>query len=427
MLPESQEAAFLTVSETVQLLQNVLDQAIPPLYLIAEISEITKAASGHMYITLKDEKSQISAVMWKGSARSLGWVPERGLSVQCIGKPAIYPANGRLQLILSHMNPAGEGLLRKKFLELKARLELEGLFNADRKRPLPFLPRAIGLVTSGTGAVIHDMMVKFKERMPHLPLYLMNVRVQGEGAALEIAAGVEYLSQSGMVDVIIVARGGGSLEDLWAFNEEVVVRAIFSSLVPVISGVGHEVDVTLADFVADLRAPTPTAAAEMVVPHRTELLRRISDLEKRLSNTDRWFLPLAQRLDEVEANFARRIQSRLENVRLTLAARASQLEKIRPLVLIEKFQANLALSQQRLLNAMRRVVEQRRARLESRHLQLESLSPRRVLERGYAIVEREGEVMRSAAKLKAGELLKITLSQGTVESSVTKILKQGDV
>ncbi len=420
------EPTFLSVFEVVQLLQSVLDRAIPPLYFSAEISEVTRASSGHVYLTLKDAQSQLSAVMWKGSARGLGFIPDRGLAVQCIGKPSIYAANGRLQIVLTHMAPAGEGLLRKKFLELKARLEKEGLFSEERKRTIPYLPRAIGIVTSKTGAVIHDMMVKFKERMPQVPLYLVDVRVQGEGAAIEIAAGVEYLSQSGLVDVIIVARGGGSLEDLWAFNEEVVVRAIFSSLVPVISGVGHEVDFTLADFAADVRAPTPTAAAEMAVPHRGELLRRIADLETRLTSTDRWFLPLAQRLDEVDMNLTRRMATRLESARLAFSMRSSMLERIRPLVLIEKYQSGLALFSQRLESAMRRVVDVRRSRLESRTLQLESLSPRRVLERGYAIVEHGGGVLRDAAETAIGDVLTLRLSRGKLESIVQKIIAEGE-
>lgn len=426
MQPEASEPPYLSVNEVVLLLQSILDQMVPPLYFNAEISEVTRASSGHLYLTLKDAQSQLSAVMWRGNARSLSFIPERGLSVQCVGKPSIYAANGRLQIVLSHMTPAGEGVLRKRFLELKARLEKEGLFREERKRQLPFLPRAIGIVTSKSGAVIHDMMVKFRERMPQIPLYLVDVRVQGEGAALEVAAAIEYLSQSETVDLIIVARGGGSLEDLWAFNEEVVVRAIFSSRVPVISGVGHEVDVTLADYVADVRAPTPTAAAEMAVPHRGDLLRRISDLDARLRNVDRWLLPLAQRVDEIDLQLRRRVSARVENARLAYTMRMSLLERIRPIVLIEKYQSGIALFAQRLASATRRIIELRRSRLESRALQLESLSPRRVLERGYSIVERDGVVVRDARVLTRGDEIAIRLSQGVIQSTVDEILLEGE-
>lgn len=420
------EPAFISVSEVVQVLQIVLDRAIPQLAFVAEISELTRAASGHLYLSLKDERSQVSAVMWKGSVRTLGFVPERGMSVHCFGKPAIYAANGRLQIVLSHMAPAGEGALQKKFLELKARLEKEGLFSPERKRPLPYLPRAIGIVTSKTGAVIHDMMVKFRERMPQIPLYLMNVRVQGEGAAQEIAAAVEYFSQSELVDVVIVARGGGSLEDLWAFNEEVVVRAIFSSRVPVISGVGHEVDVTLADFAADARAPTPTAAAEMAVPHRGELLRRLDQLGERLGNTDRWFLPLVQRLDEMELSLKRRMVSRMETVRMMFESRILLLEKIRPVALLERHHLRLDMIQQRFGSAMQRVLEAGTSRLSTGAAKLEGVSPRRILDRGFSIVENERGIVRDATELRSGEKLMLRLARGRVKSTVDTVMKDGE-
>jgi exodeoxyribonuclease VII large subunit len=423
MIVPDNQTNYLTVSEVIQLLQFALDQSVHQLTFVAEISEITKAASGHHYLTLKDEKAQVSAVMWKGSVRTLSFVPERGTLVHCIGKPAIYAANGRLQVVLSHMAPAGEGVLQRKFLELRARLEKEGLFHDGRKRTLPFLPKAIGIVTSKTGAVIHDMMVKLRERMPHIPVYLVDVRVQGDGAALEIAAAIDYLSQADLVDVIIVARGGGSLEDLWAFNEELVVRSIFAAQVPVISGVGHEVDYTLADLVADVRAPTPTAAAEMVVPLRSELLRRIDDIERRLSNTDRWLQPLAQRLDELDASFSRRIGARLEHLAMTLHTRAAQLEKIRPLVLIERYQSRLALVEQRLRVGLVRQLELRKGKLESQRARFEGLSPLRVLERGFAIVENQGKVVRNANQVATDEVIDVRVHQGALRARVSEILK----
>lgn len=419
------EPAYLSVSEVVQLLQMVLDQAVPQLTFLAEISEITRAASGHLYLTLKDERCQMSAVMWKGSVRTLGFAPERGMAVHCFGKPAIYAANGRLQVVLSHLAPAGEGLLRKKFLELRARLEQEGLFLSQRKRPIPYLPRAIGIVTSQTGAVIHDMMVKLKERMPQVPIFLMDVRVQGEGAAVEIAAAIEYLSQSELVDVLIVARGGGSLEDLWAFNEEVVVRAIFASRIPVVSGVGHEVDVTLADLVADVRAPTPTAAAEIVVPHRTELLRRIDQIDQRLANADRWYMPLAQRVDEIDIALQRRVATRLESIRMVLGARMVLLEKIRPVALLERNRMKLEMFQQRLRGSIVSQTELQHSRLDTTAARLEGVSPRRTLERGFAIVEHQGQVLRDASKANPGELLRVRLHHGVLETKITRTFTEG--
>ena len=418
MAAREDQPTYLCVSEVIQLLQFALDQTVPQLTFVAEISDITKAASGHYYLTLKDEKAQVSAVMWKGSVRTLTFAPERGVLVHCVGKPAIYAANGRLQVVLSHMAPAGEGVLQRKFLEMRARLEKEGLFQEDRKRALPFLPKAIGIVTSKTGAVIHDMMVKLRERMPQVPVYLMDVRVQGEGAALEIAAAIDYLSQADLVDVIIVARGGGSLEDLWAFNEEIVVRSIFAARVPVVSGVGHEVDFTLADFAADVRAPTPTAAAEMVVPLRSELIRRIEDLQRRLSNTDRWFQPLVQRLDELDASFSKRLSARLEHLSMSLNARAALLEKIRPLVLIERYQSRLALVEQRLRAGLVRQIDLRKAKLENQSARFEGLSPLRVLERGFAIVENRGKVVRDADEIAADEIIDVRVHRGSLRARV---------
>ena len=211
---------------------------------------------------------------------------------------------------------SGEGDLQRKFLELKARLEKEGFFATERKRPLPFLPKAVGVVTSKTGAVIHDMMVKIRERFPSMPVYLAETRVQGEGAASEIAEALRKIDASGLVDVIIVARGGGSLEDLWAFNEEEVVKAVFACRTPVISGVGHEVDTTLCDFAADVRAPTPTAAAEMCVPKVSDLLVRIAELERRLRDSDRWLQPRAQRVDELAGRLGTRVSGALTEAQI---------------------------------------------------------------------------------------------------------------
>jgi exodeoxyribonuclease VII large subunit len=421
MNAQKPQAHYLTVSEVIQLLQSVLDQNVQQLTFVAEISELTRAASGHVYLTLKDEKSQISAVIWKGTVKSLSFVPASGMSVHCIAKPTIYAANGRLQVVIAHMTPAGEGLLQKRFLELKAKLEKEGLFNKERKRELPFLPRAIGIVTSKTGAVIHDMQVKFKERMPQIPLYLIDVRVQGEGASLEIAAAVEYLSQSNKVDLIIVARGGGSLEDLWAFNEEVVVRAIFASQVPVISGVGHEVDYTLTDYVADVRAPTPTAAAEMAVPNRVELLRRIDQLDARIRNTDRWFQSLVQKHDELQLSFDRRMIARFENYRMIIAAKSAHLERIRPNLLIERHQSRLALSAQRFTTALLRQIELRKSRLSNNRARFDGLSPTKVLERGYAIVESQGKIVRDVRELTPDQNIDVRVQRGALRAKVIEL------
>jgi exodeoxyribonuclease VII large subunit len=461
------EISYISVTELNKLMDKTLQQEVGQVRFEGEISQLTRAASGHVYFTIKDEESQVSAVMWRGLAGALAFQPVEGSAVLCHGQPNVYHKNGRLQIVLSKMLPAGEGDLRKRFLQLKEKLEKEGLFAPERKRPLPFMPRAVGLVTSSTGAVVHDIMVKLRERMPQTAVHLVDVRVQGEGAAEDIARGVDLLNRSGLVEVIIVARGGGSLQDLWAFNEEVVVRAVFGSKVPVISAVGHEVDVSLSDLAADVRAPTPTAAAEMVVPKRSDLLLKIAELERRLSESDRWLQPLGQSVDELAFRLERKLGAVIEEGRLHLQAAEAKLKALRPERVIamfhswvelqcEKLQSALrqrlsklqggldaaesrlrrslsmerlrllgeqvAAGQGRLQRAAERTAEERRHSLEKLVIRLESIDPRRVLKRGYAIVQKGGEVVKSSAKLELRDRLEISLAAGRVEAEVTEKL-----
>jgi len=432
---------YQSVSKVVSAFNQALESAFPQIYVEGEISQLTKAASGHLYFTLKDEKSQVAAVMWRGMAENVPFKVEAGLHVLCHGKPNVYTGSGRLQLIVHKLLPSGEGLLQKKFLELKAKLEKEGLFAPERKRALPFLPKAVGVVTSGTGAVIHDIMVKINERMPIMQVYLANARVQGEGAAEEIAEGVRRLSESGIVDLIIVARGGGSLEDLWAFNEEVVVRAIFASRVPVVSGVGHEVDVTLSDFVADVRAPTPTAAAEMVVPRREDLLATLSEHERRLMDYERWFMPLAQRVDELALKLEGRVAASFSEAKLKLGSAEARLLGIRPDKVLAIFQSKVELLRERLYSVAQRGVIKENNRLDTimvslgrgldsnliraRHIleklisRIDGVDPRKVLSRGYSVVEIQGRVVKSSADLKINDQIGITFAAGKAEAVVS--------
>lgn len=440
-----QTARFITVSEVNRLLNQALEESAPEIYFEGEIAELTKAASGHLYCTLKDPASEVRIILWAPAARGLKFKPECGLAVRCHGRPSVYQKTGRLQIIVDQMAPAGAGLLQKKFLELKAKLEKEGLFAPDRKRRLPFLPRAIGVVTSASGAAIHDIMVKLAERMPHIPVYLMDVRVQGEGAAQEIAQGLALLSRSSMVDVIIVGRGGGSLEDLWAFNEEIVVREIFASPVPVISAVGHEVDVSLSDLAADVRAPTPTAAAEIVVPRRDELLARILECEARILAYERWFAPLEQQVDELTLSLNQGLRTVLENCRLHIQAAQAKLAAIEPrhflqvqVARLDSFYEKLKTSAGRDLNLISSKLERGESRLENylaRYLQklfnqvqniderLQALSPRRVLERGYSIVEKRGRIVRSSGEVALEDMLKISFATGAVGAAVKEKIR----
>ncbi|HEX9444214.1 MAG TPA: exodeoxyribonuclease VII large subunit, partial [Candidatus Binatia bacterium] len=295
---------FLTVSEFSQIIKGALETQLDEAWVVGEISNFRVPPSGHLYFTLKDDKSQLSAVMFRRQGQGLAFQPEDGMEALCFGRVSLYAARGDLQLYVEIMEPRGQGALYLAFEQLKKRLGAEGLFDPERKRPLPFLPCAIGIVTSLHGAALRDMLCILDDRFPERRVIVRPVKVQGDGAAAEIAEGIAELSRSGLVEVLIVGRGGGSLEDLWAFNEEVVARAIFHAPVPVISAVGHEVDFTIADFVADHRAPTPTAAAEMVVARREDLLDQIHDIAGR---------------------FLRSVQSRLEAEREALDGLARRL------------------------------------------------------------------------------------------------------
>ncbi|NMC62113.1 MAG: exodeoxyribonuclease VII large subunit, partial [SAR324 cluster bacterium] len=346
-----------------------------------------------------------------------------GIHVLCHGKPTIYQKTGRLQIVIHRMLPAGEGLLQQKFFELKKRLGDEGLFASDRKRRLPFFPKSIGVVTSGSGAVIHDIMVKIRERMPSLRVYLVDVRVQGEGAADEIADAIELLNESKLVEVIIVARGGGSLEDLWAFNEEKTVRAIAASKIPVISGVGHEVDITLADLAADERAPTPTAAAEMVVPKRDELLLRLLNLSERLDDTDRWIQPRAQALDELSQRLGRSINIYIRAKRTEYEKGALRLKSIEPQRVLALLQEKLSFWTELFHIINIRSLEQRRNCLKLFSGRLEALSPKRVLERGFAIIQSKKGIVTHSKDVVKGEELAVLLAKGSLAVSVDSIFE----
>ncbi len=464
----SVEPRFLSVTQLNTMLNASLEEQFPGLLFQGEISTVSRPASGHLYITLKDDQSQLAAVIWRSTAQRIDFPLEVGVLVQCRGRPNVYHATGKLQIIVDRISPAGEGLLQKKFLELKAKLEKEGLFAEERKRKIPFLPKAVGVVTSDSGAVIKDIMVKIRERMPQMQVFIAPCRVQGDGAASEIAASIRLLNRSKLVDVIIVARGGGSLQDLWAFNEEETVRAIFGSALPIVSGVGHEVDITLSDLVADARAPTPTAAAEMVVPKCSDLIVRLDEFLARITDYDRWLQPLTQRVDDLTLRLDRRIETVFESAHLRIETLGARLSAIEPRKLVNLFKEKLSRLQDRLLALCGARIsngKENLGRLESRlnrlspvkqvsmldgrvstleqrfkgcfdqylftrgkalgilESKLDAINPKRVLERGFAFVERDGEIIRDAEKLKSGEVLAVTFHKGKVESEVRKIFK----
>lgn len=392
---------ILTVSRLNALLKETVEDNFVQVWVEGEISNFTPASSGHWYFSLKDENAQIRCIMFRAQARALIFRPENGSRVLCCGRISLYTQRGDLQLIVEAMEARGFGNLQLAFEQLKQKLMAEGLFDSQHKRPLPSFPQTIGIVTSATGAAIHDILTVLRRRSVGLRVLLRPVRVQGEEAAGEIAEAIADLNRQGTADVLIVGRGGGSLEDLWAFNEEKVARAIHASKIPVISAVGHEVDVTIADFVADLRAPTPSAAAELVVKNRQELEGHVDHLILRLASQMGGRLHLMQeRLD----GLARRLRSPAQS-----------------LAMMKQQQENLSL---RLTRAMGRRLETAGSHLGATVARLDTLSPLKTLTRGYAIAFREdtGDIVRRAGELAAGDQLKIRFGQGSAVVQVKKVL-----
>ena len=390
----------LTVSRLSALLREVIEDNFLDVLVEGEISNFSTAASGHCYFCLKDEGAQLRGVLFRAQARALRFRPENGMHVIVSGRLSVYPQRGEIQLIADKVEPRGVGALQVAFEQLKARLGAEGLFDSGRKRPLPPFPRTVGVVTSPRGAAIHDILHVVRRRHAGVHVLLRPVRVQGEGAAAEIAEAIGDLNRRGEADVLIVGRGGGSMEDLWAFNEEVVARAIFGSRIPVISAVGHETDVTIADFVADLRAPTPSAAAEMVVKSRLELEGHLDHLILRLGGQMRGRLRwLTERIDGLER--------RLRSPRRMLNDWGRRHEEM----------------EQRLSRAMLRYNREREGRLAALAGRLDALSPLRTLGRGFAIVfdEKNKTAVRDASALERGDSLQIRFARGSARATVEDI------
>jgi len=389
---------FLSVSELNDLIKGSLESHLDTVWVQGEISNFRVPPSGHYYFTLKDDRSQICAVMFRRQGINLRFTPENGMAVLCFGKVSVYAVRGDLQLYVEEIEPQGQGALYVAFEQLKKKLLAEGLFSTDRKKSLPFLPRVIGIVTSDAGAALRDMLRIIDDRYPDRHVIIRPVKVQGDGAAREIARGIYDLNRLA-VNVIIVGRGGGSLEDLWAFNEEVVARAIFTSHVPVVSAVGHEVDFTIADFVADSRAPTPTAAAEMVLPRKRDLREQIEVLELQLRRS------MDLTIDAAKENF-RGLVKRLADPGRKVRDHQQRLDEL-SIDLLRRFQERLRQSKNRLSEGASR---------------LNALSPLAVLDRGYAIAHKlpEEQIVKRAETLTVGDLIRITFSEGKSVCRVEK-------
>jgi len=433
---------IFSVSELNAAIRAVLDAEFQEVWVSGEISGLKLAASGHYYFTLKDAEAQVRCVAFRSSHRYWKFKPRDGLAVLARGRLDVYEARGEYQLQVEMVEPQGLGALQLAFEQLKRKLALEGLFAPDRKRALPRFPRRIGIVTSPRGAAIGDMVQILSRRFPGLHIRLYPALVQGEGAVEEVCRGIDFFSRTGWADLVIVGRGGGSLEDLWTFNEEAVARAIAACSIPVVSAVGHETDVTIADFVADLRAPTPSAAAELVVPTRDDLFERIAAARAKSTQSLRYRLAMLERrlrqqgieraLNVLHRRVGRGLQ-RIDEQEFRLRERirkgADARERARRILetRLKRFDMSLrvATGRRRLETAtvtagqcIRLNLTRRRGRLDRLDAKLSQLSPLRILERGYAIVSNDAGVVKDSASAPAGSQIHVRLAKGELDAVV---------
>lgn len=451
----------LTVSQLNQQARQLLEKNFPLVLIEGEISNLRKPSSGHYYFSLKDPVAQVRCAMFRLRSNLLPFELKDGMHVLVQAKLSLYEERGDFQLIVQNIEEAGDGALRRAFEQLKQRLAQEGLFEASHKKALPTLPRCVGVITSATGAAIQDILNVLKRRFAALPVIIYPTQVQGNEAAGQIVNALRMANLRRECDVLILARGGGSLEDLWPFNEEIVARAIYQSDIPIVSGVGHEIDFTIADFVADQRAPTPSAAAELISPNLTEFLQKlqfchhrifqiistrlqqsqqkIQHLNKRLRHPNDQLLRYAQRLDYIEHHLRQAHYILLQHKKNQLENLANQLQQYQPLALLKQFSQqrdNLLLRlkiaiqiyfqkyayleniQQRLQNCMQIELQKCRQTLHSTSQILDTVSPLRTLQRGYAIATIEAKVLSSIKMISVGEKISVRLNDGQVLCSV---------
>ena len=438
----------ISVSELNALAKALLEDHLAGLWIAGEVSNLTRAASGHYYFSLKDSRAQVRCAMFKGAAMRLAKPLKEGDHIEVSGKISIYEARGEFQITVNEVRLKGLGQLYEAYERLKAQLQAEGAFSAERKKPLPARPQCIGIVTSLAAAALRDVVTTLNRRAPEIPVIVYPTPVQGTGSELQIAQAIKTASQRAECDVLIVCRGGGSIEDLWAFNEEPVVRAIEACSIPVVSGVGHETDFTLADFVADMRAPTPTGAAELVSPNRQESLHRLAQAQGRLKTVleQRYFDAsqkldwLArqirhprQKLDEQRASISKLAHMLSYSMTQNLRAHTARFERqtqtlkhCRPDVSV--YTQNIDRFQTALSHSFRQLLAQRRQSLTAQAALLEAVSPQHILERGFSVVKNtRGQVIRNADVLKQGQKLHITFADGETDVRVTKEQAQGEL
>ena len=393
------EKNVMTITELTRQIKFSLESSFPRVWVEGEISNFKQHTSGHLYFTLKDEGAQLSALMWRSRVANLTFQPEDGMKVIVRGSITVYPPRGNYQLDADQIQPLGLGELQQAFERLKRKLDAEGLFDTDHKKPIPEFPERIGIITSETGAALQDIRSVLSRRHPSVVLILAPVRVQGAGAAEEIADAIKFMNQISGIDVLIVGRGGGSLEDLWAFNEESVARAIYASKIPIISAVGHEIDFSIADFTADMRAPTPSAAAELVVRDRSELLEDIGNMCYTMHGA---------------------LDNQMSGLRERTLSLVTSYSFNRPKDLVREFSQRLDELERGLGISFTHAAQIVGQTYSSLRLQLQALSPGGVLKRGYAIVRKEGRIVSSADLLGINDVADIQFHDGTVGVKVEK-------
>lgn len=434
-----------------RLLEN--DDTLQNVWVRGEISNFTHHSSGHMYFTLKDADSRLKSIMFASYNQRLGFIPKEGTKVLACGNISVYERDGAYQFYVTQMQPDGIGSLYLAYEQLKKKLEAEGLFAPERKKPIPSFPRAIGVITSPTGAAVRDIIITLQRRYPSVPVLLYPVLVQGKQAAPSIVKAIETMNQLNEVDVLIVGRGGGSLEELWAFNEEIVARAIYASVLPVISAVGHETDFTIADFVADLRAATPTAAAELAVPHHLELAQRIAHLKQRLygglsSRLDngrerlkrlqrspyltnprrQLMLQPAERLDRIREQLVYKMRGRINKSRERLMRSDRKIAAFNPREQAVYSRKRLDAADRLLRQSMQAALKGKQRELAATLRQLDALSPLKVMQRGYSLAydEKEQQLIKSVQQVQLGDIIKLRLSDGRIDCHVWSMEEKRD-
>ncbi|MCO4321606.1 exodeoxyribonuclease VII large subunit [Aliidiomarina quisquiliarum] len=449
--PDSNDGrAVYSVSQLNQEVRLLLESAFPLLWVEGEISNFSRPSSGHCYFTLKDSGAQIRCAMFRSQAQHLRHAPKNGDQVLVRARISLYQARGDFQLIVEHMEDAGDGALKRAFEQLKVKLQAQGLFDAAHKKPLPALPKRLGVITSPTGAAIQDVLTVLKRRFPALSVLIYPVPVQGAGSAEQIADAIRLASERNEVDMLLLTRGGGSLEDLWSFNEEGVARAIFDCQLPLVSAVGHEVDFTIADFVADQRAATPSAAAELISPDSHAWLAGIEQQEQRLAQAMRrqldrhserigWLrrhldqhhprrrlLDATQRLDELEARLQQAQQRRLRELELRQQNATQRLQRQNPQLRISQLETQRGELGRRLNLAMRHQLQKHGHTLQALAAELNAISPLATLARGYSVVRHEasGSVIKSHREVRVGEPVRAELAEGVLHCRVEFIEDQ---